>query len=103
MKRQQPKPNFVEIQKVQYQISQFKIVDLAGTENRKGIQKEPKTPHLLPDREHPAIEVSPKSPCGAFPLEDVPANSRTQKMAQKMKKVRCLHSLHVPPRECKTR
>ena len=35
--------------------------------------------------------------------EDVPANSRTRGMAQKMKKLRSLHSLHVPPRKSKTR
>ena len=37
------------------------------------------------------------------PSEDVPANSRTRRMAQEMKKLRSLHILHVPPRESKTR
>ena len=42
---------------------------MAGTENRKGIQKKTKnTPHPQPEREHPAIKVSPKTPCGAIPL-----------------------------------
>ena len=42
------------------------MADLAGTENRKGIQKTQK--HPQPEREHPDIEVSPKSLCGAIPL-----------------------------------
>ena len=59
-------------------------------------------PHTQPEREHPAIEVSPKSPCGAIPSEDVPATSRTRRMAQEMEKLRSLHILHVPPSRSKT-
>ena len=37
------------------------------------------------------------------PSEDVPAASRTRRMAQEMKKLRSLHILHVPPSRSKTK
>ena len=80
------------------------MADLAGTENRKGIQnKKQKTPTPTAQEKTPATEVAPKLPCGAIPSEDVPANRRTRRIAQKMKKLRSLHSLHVPPCKSKTR
>ena len=80
------------------------MTGLAGTEIRKGIKKKQKSPspHPQPEREHPAREVSPKSPCGTIPLE-IPPSSRTGRIDQKMKKVRRWHSLHVPPCKFKTR
>ena len=35
--------------------------------SKRNTKKKP-TKHPQPEREHPAIEVSPKSPCGAIPL-----------------------------------
>ena len=37
------------------------------------------------------------------PSEDVPATSRTQRMAQEMKKLRSLHILHVPHSRSETK
>ena len=37
------------------------------------------------------------------PSEDVPAASRTRRMAQELKKLRSLHNLHVPPSRSKTK
>ena len=75
----------------------FKMADPAGTKNRRRCRKTHKITPTQPQREQPALEVSPKSPS-----EDVPATSRTRKMAQKMKKLRSLHILHVPPSRSKT-
>ena len=55
-----------------------------------------------PEREHPPVEVSPKSPCGAISLGRRPSYQRNPKMAQKMKKLRSLHILHEPPSRSKT-
>ena len=44
------------------------MVDLAGKQIRKEIQKNQKHHHPQPVRDHPAIEVSPKLPCDAIPL-----------------------------------
>ena len=66
-------------------------------------KKNKKTSHTQPERDHTAIEVSPKSSSGAISSEDVPANSRTRKNGPKMKKHRSLHDLHVPPRKSMTR
>ena len=65
--------------------------------------KTKKTEHPQPERDHPDIEVSPKLPCGTDPSQDVPANNKTRRMAQEIKKLRSLHILHVPPRKSKTR
>ena len=54
------------------------------------------------EREHPATEVSPKLSCGAISLGRRPANYRTRRMAQKMKKLRSLHILHVPSSRSRT-
>ena len=57
---------------------QIKMVDLAGTENRrKKTKKRTQVTPTLPEGEHPAIAVSLKSPCGAMPLGRLPATSRT--------------------------
>ena len=61
-----------------------------------------KTTPTQPERELPAVEVSPKSPCGAISLGRRPSYQRNPKMAQKVKKLRSLHILHVPPSRSKT-
>ena len=68
------------------------------------MEKRKETPHTptQPEREHPAVEVSPNSPCGAISLGRCPSYQRNPKMAQKMKKLRSLHILHVPPSKSKT-
>ena len=59
------------------------------------------TPHPARER-HSAVDVSPKLPYGAISLGRHPSYQRNPKMAQKMKKLRSLHSLHVPPSRSKT-
>ena len=56
------------------------MADPAGTENRKRRRKTHKqlTP-TQPERENPAIEVSPKSPCGAISLGRRPSYQRNPK------------------------
>ena len=57
------------------------MADLAGTENRKGLRKKTLPPTA---RERtPAIEVSPKSPCGAIPLERRPSSQQNPKNGPK--------------------
>ena len=51
-------------------------------------KKRTQKPPIQPEREHPALEVSPKSRVLLLPSEDVPATSRTRRMAQEMKKLR---------------
>ena len=62
----------------------------AGTENRKRSKTTHKK-HPQPESEHPVIEVSPKSPCGAISLgrrrsykrnpKNGPGDEETQKFA----------------------
>ena len=75
------------------------MADLAGTENRKAIQNNPKTSPPTARERTPRHRSIPE----IAPSKDVPANSKTRRMAQNMKKLRSLHGLQVPPRKSKTR
>ena len=59
------------------------MADPAGTENRKRSKKRTKNTSTQPEREHPAIEVSPKSPCGAISLGRRPSDQRNPKNGPK--------------------
>ena len=80
----------------------FKMADPAGTENCKRSKKRTKnTPsprENTPPRKYPRNRRVVPSPS-----EDVPAASRTRRMAKEMKKLRSLHILHVPPSRSKTK
>ena len=82
---------------VRYQISLFKLVDVAGTAIAKEYKKT--SPPIARERtsRHRSILG------GATPSEDVQANSRTRRMTQKMKNLRSLNVLHVPPCKPETR
>ena len=87
---------------MRYQRSTFKMADPAGTETVEEEKERTKNTPTQPEREHPAIEVSPNCRVVPSPSEDVPATSRTRRMAQEMKKLRSLHTLHVPASRSKT-
>ena len=74
----------------------------AGTETVVEAKKRAKETPTQPEREHSAIEVSPKSPCDAIPLGRCPSYQQNPKIAQEMKKLRILHILNVPPSRPKT-
>ena len=67
------------------------MADPAGTETVEKAKKRRKDTPTQPEREHPAIEVSPKSPCGAISLgrrfsyqrnaKSGPRDEETQKFA----------------------
>ena len=60
------------------------MADPADTENRKRSRKTHKnTPPTQSEREHPAIEVSPKSPRGAISLGKRPSYQRNPKYGPK--------------------
>ena len=54
------------------------MADPAGTETVEEKKNAKNTP-TQPEREHPAIELSPKSPCGAISLGRRPNYQRNQK------------------------
>ena len=62
------------------------MADPAGTETVEEAKKRKKDTPTQPEREHPAIELSPKSPCGAIslgrrPRKNGPRDEETQKFA----------------------
>ena len=82
----------------------FKMADPAGTENRKRSRKtHKKTPPPSPRENTPPRKYPRNRRVVPSPSEDVPAASRTRRMAKEMKKLRSLHILHVPPSRSKTK
>ena len=79
------------------------MADPAGTETLEEAKKRTKNTPPSPRENTPPLKYPRNRRAVPSPSEDVPANSRTRRMAQKMKKLRSLHSLHVPPRKPKTR
>ena len=79
------------------------MADPAGTETVKEAKKRTKTPPPSPRENTPPQKYPRNRRAVPSPLEDVPATSGTRRMVQKMKKLRSLHSLHVPSRNPKTR
>ena len=77
--RQSMLQNFDEIRNVRYQMSTFKMTDSAGTETVEEAEKRRKDTPTQPEREHSAIEVSQKSPCGAISLGRRPSCQRNPK------------------------
>ena len=75
------------------------MADPAGTKTVEA-KKQKDTP-TQPEREHPAIEVSPKSPCGAVSLGRRPSYQRNPKNGPRDEE-RSLHILHVPLSMSKT-
>ena len=83
--------NSMKTRNVRHQISKFKMADTAGTETVEEAKKRTKNTPTQSEREHPAIEVSPRSPCGAISLgrrptyqrnpKNSPRNEETQKIA----------------------
>ena len=69
----------------------IKMADPAGTETVEEAKNRREHTPTQPEREHPAIQVSPKSPCGAIPLgrrpsyqqkpKNDPRDEETQKFA----------------------
>ena len=99
----QPKQNFVEIQKSgRYQISQFKMVDLAGTEkqkrSKKSTQDNPTLPRCANDKPKRAPEEGEgrKFQCFAIPIQKMPGKTRKRRTAQQRTLSR------APKPSCKT-
>ena len=55
------------------------MADPAGTETVEKVEKRKKDTPTQPESEHPAIELSPKSPCGAISLGRRPSYPRNPK------------------------
>ena len=62
------------------------MADPAGTETVQEVKKRKKDTTTQPEGEHPAIEVSPKSPCGAISLGRRPSYQRNPENGQKDEK-----------------